>query len=68
MPAGHRQMKGNERPLLPRLRRDRYARLGLTYDPDSGLCADADDFETSEPTCPEGYRWDVTSRACVLVG
>ena len=42
--------------------------LGLTYDPDSGLCADADDFETSEPTCPEGYRWDVTSRACVLVG
>ena len=42
--------------------------LGLTYNPDSGLCADADDFETSEPTCPEGYRWDVTSRACVLVG
>ena len=42
--------------------------LGLTYDPDSGLCADADDFETSEPTCPEGYRWDVTSRACVMVG
>ena len=42
--------------------------IGLTYNPDSGLCADADDFETSEPTCPEGYRWDVTSRACVLVG
>ena len=28
--------------------------IGLTYDPDSGLCADADDFETSEPTCPGG--------------
>ena len=41
--------------------------IGLTYDPDSGLCADADFFETAQPTCPEGWRWDVPSRACVMI-
>ena len=29
--------------------------IGLTYDPDSGLCADADFFETAQPTCPDGW-------------
>ena len=42
--------------------------MGLTYNAETGLCEDEDAFETSTPTCPVGWRWDVTSRACVLVG
>ena len=42
--------------------------VGLTYNAETGLCEDEDAFETSTPTCPVGWRWDVTSRACVLVG
>ena len=39
--------------------------MGLFYNGDTGLCEDDFAFETSTPTCPEGWVWDVTSRACV---
>ena len=39
--------------------------VGLSYNADNGLCEDEDAFETSTPTCPEGWIWNATTRACV---
>ena len=39
--------------------------VDLTYNADTGQCEDEFAFETSEPTCPDGWVWDSTQRACV---